>query len=70
MVKMDLSDGSLSLHNINSGLIIERVRDDGSKMDSLPLLAPANTPADKARGLCMALEVCVVCGDRASGKNM
>lgn len=59
MVKMDLSEGSLSLLNINSGLVIERVREDGSKMDS---------GADKARGLCMVLEVCVVCGDRASGQ--
>lgn len=57
---MDLSEGSLSLLNINSGLVIERVREDGSKMDSA-------APADKSRGLCMVLEVCVVCGDRASG---
>jgi hypothetical protein len=63
MVKMDLSEGSLSLLNINSGLVIERVREDGSKMDS------NNSSGDKSRpqGLCMVLEVCVVCGDRASG---
>jgi Zinc finger, C4 type (two domains) len=64
MVKMDLSEGSLSLLNINSGLVIERVREDGSKMDS-----NNSSAGDKSRpqGLCMVLEVCVVCGDRASG---
>ncbi|XP_059480687.1 nuclear receptor subfamily 2 group C member 1-like isoform X2 [Neocloeon triangulifer] len=68
MVKMDFDDGSLSLHNLNSGLIIERVREDGSKVEApLPLLAPA--AGDKSRSLCMALEVCVVCGDRASGRH-
>ncbi|XP_065344081.1 orphan steroid hormone receptor 2-like isoform X1 [Cloeon dipterum] len=69
MVKMDPNDSSLPLHNNYSGLIIERIREDGSKVEaSLPHLNPVGS--DKSRNMtCMALEVCVVCGDRASGRH-
>jgi hypothetical protein len=43
----------------------DKVEDAGATA-ALPLLAPAG--ADKVRSLCLAVELCVVCGDRASGK--
>ncbi|XP_059469201.1 nuclear receptor subfamily 2 group C member 1-like isoform X2 [Neocloeon triangulifer] len=67
MVKMDM------LHEVvrsppPTRLILERIKAEHEQLGSLPLLASA---AEKAshRSLCLAAELCVVCGDRASGRH-
>lgn len=55
--------------NISSGMKMEQALDlnisSGLKMDQALDL---NINSDKVRSLCLAVELCVVCGDRASGK--
>ena len=55
--------------NISSGMKMEQALDlnisSGLKMDQALDL---NINSDKVRSLCLAVELCVVCGDRASGE--
>lgn len=55
--------------NISSGIKMEQALDlnitSGLKMDQAMDL---NMSSDKVRSLCLAVELCVVCGDRASGR--
>ncbi|CAB3365864.1 Hypothetical predicted protein [Cloeon dipterum] len=66
MVKMDMMQEVRSPPPTR--LILERIKAEHDQMGSLPLLA---TAAEKAshRTLCLAAELCVVCGDRASGRH-
>jgi len=68
MVKMDVMQ-EVVRSPPPSRLILERIKAEHDQMGSLPLLASA---AEKAshRSLCLAAELCVVCGDRASGKHL
>ncbi|KAK6620154.1 hypothetical protein RUM43_011772 [Polyplax serrata] len=56
--------------NISSGIKMEQALDlnisSGLKMDQAMDL---NISSDKVRSLCLAVELCVVCGDRASGRH-
>lgn len=56
--------------NISSGMKMEQALDlnisSGLKMDQALDL---NINSDKVRSLCLAVELCVVCGDRASGRH-
>lgn len=56
--------------NISSGIKMEQALDlnisSGLKMDQAMDL---NISSDKVRSLCLAVELCVVCGDRASGNH-
>jgi hypothetical protein len=68
MVKMDVMHEVVRSPPPPTRLILERIKAEHDQMGSLPLLASA---AEKAshRTLCLAAELCVVCGDRASGKS-
>ncbi|KAF4533457.1 hypothetical protein B566_EDAN001184 [Ephemera danica] len=52
--------------NMDTAINDDKAEDAGAGA-ALPLLAPAG--ADKVRSLCLAVELCVVCGDRASGRH-
>lgn len=57
--------------NITSGMKMEQALNlnltSGMKMDQAMDL---NMSSDKVRSLCLTVELCVVCGDRASGRSI
>ena len=55
--------------NISSGLKVEQALDlNMSSNLKIEQAMDLNMSSDKVRSLCLAVELCVVCGDRASGK--